>query len=138
MPFRIHVATLAATFLTCPAMAESPTTPQQQTIERQIRAFQSGRDDDAYSQAAPNIRRFFPTLDSFMSMVRGGYRPVYNPEYWDYGTSEALSDGMVRQEVLVTDETGRDWTATYTLERQADGSWKIAAVTLRQRTDLLM
>ena len=119
-------------------MAGSPDTPQQQTIERQIRAFLSGHDSDAYGYAAPNIRSLFPTLDSFMSMVRDGYRPVYHPESWDFAASEAIADDLVRQDVLITDETGHDWTATYTLERQSDGSWKIAAVVLKRNNGLLM
>lgn len=42
---------------------------------------------------------------------------------------EALSKGgSVYQEVLVTDQSGKQWQAVYTLQKQTDGTWKITGV----------
>ena len=52
----------------------------QLTIQNQIQAFRAGDDAKAYSYAAPNILTFFPTVDSFMAMVKNGYSPVWQPQ----------------------------------------------------------
>ena len=41
----------------------------QTTIDSQLKAFSADDGNTAYSYAAPNVKRIFPTLDTFMSMV---------------------------------------------------------------------
>lgn len=98
-------------------------------IESQIGAFKAGDHDRAYSYAAPGIRQAFPTLDRFIGMVTSGYRPVYDPESYVFGRSVEES-GQIHQEVIVTDRDGKTWQAVYTLQKQADGAWKITGVKL--------
>ena len=52
----------------------------QGTIDAQLKAFQSGDGALAYSYAAPNVKRIFPTVDIFMGMVESGYQPVRKPQ----------------------------------------------------------
>lgn len=100
------------------------------TIERQIEAFRRDDGEAAYAFAAPGIRQLFPTVERFMSMVREGYRPVYRPRSVAFGATEATAEGGLRQSVEIRDGDGMDWVALYTLEKDADGAWKITGCVL--------
>ena len=128
------VALSAAILVLSSAQAQDAVAPAdematRQVIDEQIAAFRSGSHDRAYSYAAPNIRQIFPTVERFISMVQGGYMPLYSPEAYVFGRN-ALISGQVFQEVIVTDSAGKQWQAVYTLARQPDGSWKISGVKL--------
>ena len=104
----------------------------QKTIIDQLRAFQADDGSAAYSHAAPNIKRMFPTVDRFMDMVTGGYMPVRKPRDFSMGKSREL-DGTISQQVILTGPVGKTWEALYMLEKQPDGIWRITAVHLRER-----
>jgi hypothetical protein len=103
----------------------------QSTIEGQIRAFLADDDDLAYSFAAPNIKRIFPTRDAFMSMVRSGYPMVHRPRNFSFGKVEETSPTAIVQQVLIQGPDGKEYEAVYTLELQPDGSHRITGVSLR-------
>lgn len=112
-----------------PSVAQDAAREAQTIITSQIEAFLSDDTARAYSFAAPIIKQLYPDPERFMQMVRQGYSPVYRPGNVAFGRSQESGDGArVLQEVLLTGPGGEDWTALYTLERQADGSYKIAAV----------
>jgi hypothetical protein len=111
------------------APSPADATATQGVIEDQIAAFKAGDGERAYSHAAPGIKQVFTTVDRFMSMVQTGYLPLYNPESYTFGRN-AVIGGQVHQEVIVTDPSGKQWQAVYTLARQDDGSWKITGVKL--------
>ena len=99
----------------------------QSVIDDQINAFQSKDYDRAFSHAAPTIKQIFKTTDNFVGMVKNGYAPLYNPD--SYAFSRSIEQGgSVYQEVIVTDQNGKQWQAVYTLKKQEDGSWKITGV----------
>jgi len=104
----------------------------QDVITRQLEAFLSGDFEQAYSYASPDIKSIFPTLDRFMSMVQTGYLPVLRPNNYAFGRTERLDDGRILFEVLIDGPDGKDYTAAYFMERQADGSWKVDAVSMRR------
>ena len=119
---------------TAPAFAADEIVAAQNVIRSQEQAF--SRDDAAaaYSFAAPQIRRIFPNADIFMSMVQNGYAPVYRHRSFEFG--EARVEGeWVAQRVHIVDENGQGWEALYTLEQQADGSFKITGCTLLKAGD---
>ena len=101
----------------------------QGVIRAQEQAF--ARDDAAaaYSQAAPAIKEIFPAPDIFMSMVQKGYAPVYRHKSFEFGESK-IEGGSVAQRVHIIDANGEAWEALYTLEQQADGSYKITGCSL--------
>lgn len=103
----------------------------QSTIENQLKAFASGDNAGAYGYAAPGVRQVFPTLESFMGMVTGAYRPVYRPKDYSFGKVEEMGTGEVVQQLLLTSEDGKNYEAVYVLERQPDGSWRIKGVSLK-------
>lgn len=100
------------------------------TITRQVEAF--GRDDApaAYAQAAPAIRDLFPNADLFIGMVRNQYRPVYRHRSFVFGEGRDTGADSVVQSVAIQDEYGVDWTAEYSLARDADGQWRITGCRL--------
>lgn len=112
------------------AAGEAEQAAARAVISRQAEAF--GRDDapTAYAQAAPAIREIFPNADLFLGMVRNQYQPVYRHRSFVFGQARDTGDTSVSQSVAIQDESGTDWTADYTLERQADGEWRITGCRL--------
>ena len=111
-----------------PAFADDVTAAQG-VIRAQEQAF--GRDDAAaaYSHAAPAIKQIFPEPDIFMQMVQQAYPPVYRHRSFEFGEARA-SGGQIAQRVHIVDTNGEAWEALYTLEQQADGSFKITGCSL--------
>src|SRR5262245_14912041 len=103
----------------------------QSIISAQGQAF--ARDDaaTAYSFASPALQTYFRNPDGFMSMVRGGYAPVYRHRSFVFGEVRIV-DGKILQDVQIIDADGVAWDALYTLETQADGSLKISACILKK------
>lgn len=119
--------------LTVPAAAQSGgDNASQDVITRQLEAFLTGDFGLAYSYASPSIRRIYPTLESFMSMVRNGYLPVLRPDNYAFAGTKPLGDGRIEWNVLIDGPDGSDYTATYYMQQQPDGSWKVDAVMLRK------
>ncbi len=95
-------------------------------IESQLNAFAADQGDVAYAQAAPIVKQAFPTAEHFMAMVRGGYRPVYRNTSREFQKMELDGLGRPSMRVLLTAEDGKRYEAFYAMEKQGDGSWKIA------------
>ena len=93
-------------------------------IERQIEAFRRDDGQAAFGYASPSIQGMFGSPDTFMDMVRQGYRPVYRPRAVEFREIVTLQ-GMVTQKAHVIGPDGRPVTAFYPMARQADGSWRI-------------
>ena len=118
-------------FLTASASADGiASTEAQKIIESQSNAFRAGKDAEAYSYAAPSIRGYFPTVESFMGMVKGGYSPVWQPRDIQFGKTKEVSAEAVVQEVEIIAKDGTAWVALYSLIKMSDGSWKISGVQL--------
>lgn len=104
-------------------------------ISGQLQAFKAGDGGAAYSYAAANIKQMFPSESAFMAMVEGGYAPVFRSSNAVFGTMTAEGKGF-RQEVYLTDSSGQSYVASYTLERQPDGSLKITGCAIRKGNDV--
>ncbi|MGX7706885.1 DUF4864 domain-containing protein [Methylobacterium sp. Gmos1] len=101
-------------------------------ILRQQDAFRHDDAAAAYAEAAPAIRSIFGSPETFIGMVRQGYAAVYRNRRFEFGTDEELPDGSLAQGVRIQDQDGTDWDALYTLERDADGAWRITGCRLRK------
>lgn len=99
------------------------------TIQSQLNAFQVDDGARAFSFATPQLRRLFGTPDNFMAMVRGGYMAVYRPQSVEFLDSRVVA-GRTGQAVRFVGPDGDAVIAIYTMEKQPDGSWRIAAVQL--------
>jgi hypothetical protein len=122
---------------TLPAFAgDAEVKSAQSAIDGQIKAFLAGDNAGAYSFAAPNVKRIFPTLETFMGMVISGYQPVYKPQSFSFGKVKELSATSIVQQVMVVGPDGKDYEAVYTLELQSDGKFRITGVSLRASNSL--
>jgi len=101
----------------------------QGVIRAQEQAFMRDDASAAYSYAAPAIKEIFPAPEIFMSMVQNGYAPVYRHKSFEFGESK-VEGSRIAQRVHIVDANGEAWEALYTLEQQADGSYKITGCTL--------
>ncbi|NUR12489.1 MAG: DUF4864 domain-containing protein [Bradyrhizobium sp.] len=101
----------------------------QNVIRAQEQAFARDDASAAYSYAAPAIREIFPSPDIFVSMVQNGYAPVYRHKSFEFGDSKSEGN-WIAQRVHIIDANGEAWEALYTLEQQADGSYKITGCSL--------
>jgi hypothetical protein len=101
----------------------------QDVIRAQEQAFVHDDATAAYSYAAPAIKQIFPAPDIFMSMVQNGYAPVYRHKSFEFGDSKT-EGSSIAQRVHIIDANGEAWEALYTLEQQADGSYKITGCSL--------
>jgi hypothetical protein len=100
------------------------------TVERQIEAFRRDDAATAYAQAAPAIQSMFPSPETFIAMVREGYAAVYRARRYSVDRIEEAGDDGLALGVTLQDADGTDWAALYSLEKQADGAWRITGCRL--------
>lgn len=105
----------------------------QTVIADQLSAFNAGDIARAYSHAAPSIKGFFPNQEKFEAMVQKGYRALYQSGSHVFGRNTFYNSELY-QEVIVTDQSGKQWQAIYTLRKQDDGTWKITGVKMNPHT----
>lgn len=118
--------------LTLPARADADSDAIKNVIESQLNAFAVDDGEKAYSHAAPIVKFAFKNADTFMSMVKRGYQPVYRNTGRVFG--DAFVDGLGRpaMRVVLTGADGKRYEAMYSMEKQADGSWKISGCVILQ------
>ena len=120
---------LALLAFAAPARAADDVANAQAAIRAQEQAFSRNDAAAAYSYASPAIKKLFPQADIFMSMVQNSYAPVWRHKSFEFG--EARIEGKwVAQRVHIVDADGEAWEAMYTLEQDADGSFKITGCSL--------
>jgi Domain of unknown function (DUF4864) len=103
----------------------------QAVISAQLEAFKRDDGAAAFSFAAPSIQKQFGTPAEFMHMVRTGYAPVYRPASVRF-LSHYLVSGQPVQPLEITTPDDAVVVAFYIMERQPDGSWRIAGCALGQ------
>ena len=117
------------------ALAASDALPEARvTVARQFEAFERGDAGAAYARATPGVKAIFPDPDTFMSMVRGHYAPVYRHRRAEFGEANVTGDSA-EMDVTLTDADNVVWTAHYTFSRQADGRWLISGCQLVRAVD---
>jgi Domain of unknown function (DUF4864) len=128
--FRLIAVVLVAWVFAMPAQAATDEESIRSVIEAQLNAFASDNGEQAYSHAAPIVKKVFPSADMFMTMVKKGYTPVYRNTERVFG--KTFQDGLGRpaMRVVLTAADGKRYEAIYSMEQQPDGSWKIAGCVL--------
>ena len=96
-------------------------------IQNQLNALNRSDGAEAFSYAAPIIKQKFQSADVFMTMVRQGYGILINPAGVEFLDLRTIS-GDLMQAVRVIGQDGVSKIAIYQMQRQEDGSWKIAGV----------
>ncbi len=94
-------------------------------IEQQIQAFLQGDAIAAFAQAAPGIQMQFGTAENFVRMVEAAYPQVYRPRSVIFEGMRQV-EGFPAQQVMMLDQSGDLVRATYMMQPQPSGRWKIA------------
>ena len=123
---------VATTCAIAPARAAPSTEPVaavdaravHNVVAAQLDAFANDDAARAFSYAAPAIQAMFQTPERFIAMVRAGYPVVYRAAGATFLVPQRFGADIV-QGVHLSDGDGAVWLATYRLERQRDGSWRI-------------
>jgi hypothetical protein len=114
--------------LAAPEVSRADAKAVRSVIEAQLAAFAADDAERAFGFAAPNIRATFGNADRFMAMVREGYPVVYRPASVAFlAPQPGNTEGLVLQQVRMTDADGAPWLVAYELERQSDQQWRITA-----------
>lgn len=133
----LSLAIVLAGLAAVPAAAgDAEISAAQSTIDQQLQAFLADDEAAAYSLAAPSIKRMFPSVESFMAMVEGGYMPVRRPQSYAFGKTHELSPTSIIQQVLLVGPDGKNYEAVYTLALQEDGVFRITGCSLRASSAL--
>ena len=103
-------------------------------VDHQLQAFRADDGQQAFSYASPAIQSIFKNPDTFMSMVRASYRPVYRPREVEFRDLVAV-EGRWTQRVLVVGPDGVPVIAQYVMEKQPDGSWRIDGCVFEASTE---
>jgi hypothetical protein len=120
---------LAAPVRAQDAVSPADRTAIQSVIAAQIEAFRHDDGAAAFGFAAPNIQSRFGTPENFLGMVRQGYQPVYRPRSYGFGAI-TTEDGVLVQRVPLIGPDGEAELALYDMEREPDGTWRIAGCML--------
>jgi len=115
------------------AVSEVDARAVRTVVSAQLEAFAKDDAKRAFSYAAPSIRAMFGTPERFLAMVRAGYPVVYRAAGVTFLIPLRAESDLV-QGVHLTDGDGTLWLATYRLERQPDGSWRIAGCDVQPAT----
>ena len=113
-------------------LAEPDARAVRQVIEAQLEAFAADDAARAFSFASASIQAQFGEANNFMAMVRSGYPMVVRPAAVSFFLPqvELGTPATVTQLVQLRDREGRLWKATYLLERQITGGWRISGCTV--------
>ena len=112
-----------------PGLNDGDRTAIEGVIRHQLEAFKQDDAVAAYGFAAPNVKQIFPSPERFIEMVRRGYPPVYRPRSVEF-SELALREGEITQEVELVGPDGGAKLAVYTMVRDGQGGWLIAACVL--------
>lgn len=107
-----------------PAVPAADARAVRQVVEAQLKALAADDAVRAFSYASPTIRTQFVDAAAFMAMLKSGYPMVLRPAATAFFQPEP-ADGAVVQVVQLRDRGGRAWLATYDMQRQPDGRWRI-------------
>lgn len=121
------------------ATADEPVAPAdaaaiQQVIQGQMSAFKIDDWTAAFAYASPGIQTKFQSVQVFSQMVTQAYQPVYRPRGVEFRAVKASEFGPT-QEVFVVGPDGLSYLAYYTMEKQADGTWRISGCYLVRAED---
>ena len=128
-----------------PAVAQAPSQPAatalrvaewkaiKSTIGGQLAALKAGDAAKAFAHATPGIRRQFGTPENFLAMVRNAYGALLAARYTEF-LEGAVVEGTVIQPLRLIAPDNTVVVALYTMEKQADGRWRIAGCVLATST----
>lgn len=102
-------------------------------VTAQREALVAGDGERAFAFATPALRRQYGSAEAFMRMVRSGYQALVDARYVEL-LEGAVIEGSTIQPLRLVMPDGAVLVALYTMERQRDGSWRIAGCVIAPST----
>jgi len=102
-------------------------------ITAQREALVAGDGERAFGYATPALRRRYASAEAFMRMVDEGYRPLVEARYVEF-LDGAIIEGSTIQPLRLVMPDGGVRVALYEMQKQADGSWRIAGCVIAPST----
>jgi hypothetical protein len=135
------MARLAAVAVACwigtAAAQTAPTAAEwqaiQQVIAAQRAAIIAGEAEKAFSYASPGIQQQFGDAAGFLAMVDAAYAALESARYVEF-LEGAVIDGLVVQPLRLIDADNTVRVALYTMEKQANGEWRISSCRIAPST----
>jgi hypothetical protein len=127
---------IAVTGLSASTATAAPFTHQDDknvraAVQGQLDALAKDDANRAFSFAAPSIRKAFGTAPAFLAMVKRSYPVVYRPASVAFLQADG-KEGEAIQRVQMIDSEGAAWLATYSLQRQKNGAWRITGCSVAE------
>jgi hypothetical protein len=120
---------LAAASMQLKARADTLSGPEarqvQAVILAQLKAFAENDADAAFAVATPEVRKTVGDPRRFLALVEGNYPMVHHAAGIGFLPPE-MDQGHVLQIVALRDGDDKTWLALFSLERQADNTWRIS------------
>src|SRR5438105_7625314 len=110
---------------------ESQAQRVQSVIAAQLQAFADDDADLAFEATTPQVREAIGSASYFLALVRGSYPMVYRPASVTFMRPELLQ-GQAFQLAEIVDADGKSWLALFSLEQQADASWRISGCSVAE------
>ena len=133
MARRVVPASCLAALLACSgapgSVAASEGAAIRAVITAQLDAFRHDDAGAAYRIASPRIETKFGSAANFLAMVRTTYPAVYRAHDVTFGPI-VRQDGALVQQVGLVGPDGTRAVALYSMEREANGAWRIAGCVL--------
>jgi hypothetical protein len=98
-------------------------------IREQLMAFRNDDAEAAFAHAAPRVRSKFISPAAFVAAVRTRYAAIYRPRCVEFGDIVMTPAGPV-QSVFLIGPDSLSILASFLMERQPNGEWKIASCCL--------
>lgn len=98
-------------------------------IREQLMAFRKDDEEAAFACTAPRVRSKFASPAAFVGAVRSRYSAVYRPRCVEFGELTMTKLGPV-QSVFLIGPDSLSILASFLMEQQPDGEWKIAGCCL--------
>jgi hypothetical protein len=98
-------------------------------IREQLMALRNDDEEAAFACAAPRVRSKFASPAAFVGAIRSHYAAVYRPRCVEFGELVMTEVGPV-QTIFLVGPDNRSVLASFLMERQPDGEWKIAGCCL--------
>ena len=117
----------AAAFAAPPAqtLATGEWAAIRKVIGEQLVALKAGDGTKAMTYAAPGIRATFGTPANFMRMVRDGYGALLTARRTQFLEGAVIEGAIVQPlQLILPDESVK--VALYQMQKQPDGTWRIA------------
>ncbi len=121
------------------ALAQGSTHPAadwdriRSVVTAQREALVAGDGERAFAFATPALRRQYGSAEAFMRMVRSRYQALVDARYVEL-LEGAVIDGSTIQPLRLVMPDGAVLVALYTMQRQRDGSWRIAGCVIAPST----